>query len=160
MEAYRPIRYGSLVRNSADGNLEIDSNLSIPGAEISEAASRSSGPGGQHVNKSNTRVTLRWNIRKSRALSSRQRAQLLKHLRVRLTLEGDLVVNADRTRSRSRNREHARERIIELVREALTEREVRVPTRPSRASKLRVQKAKSIRSAIKSRRGRVSRDDA
>lgn len=147
------------MQNAGDSGLEIDSDLTIPGAEIREAASRSGGPGGQHVNKTNTRVTLRWNIRKSRALTSHQRGQLLQRLRVRLTLEGDLVVNADRTRSRARNREHARQRIVELVREALTERVVRVPTQPSRASKLRGQKAKSIRSSIKSRRGRVSRDD-
>ncbi len=147
------------MQKTADSGLEIDPDLTIPGAEIREAASRSGGPGGQHVNKTNTRVTLRWNIRKSRALNRRQRGQLLQRLGVRLTLGGDLVVNADRTRSRSRNREHARQRIVELVREALTERVARVPTQPSRASKLRVQKAKSIRSSIKSRRGRVSRDD-
>jgi ribosome-associated protein len=146
-------------RSNSDSDLEIDSDLTIPAAEIREAASRSGGPGGQHVNKSNTRVTLRWNIRQSQALNVRQRGQLLNRLRVRLTLEGDLVVNADRTRSRARNREHARERIVELVRESLAVREPRVPTRPSRAAKLRVQKGKTIRSSIKSRRGRVSRDD-
>lgn len=147
------------MQQSGGRDLEIDSNLTIPEAEIREAASRASGPGGQHVNKTNTRVTLRWNIRQSRALDGRQRAQLLQRLRVRLTLEGDLLVNADRSRSRARNREDARQRIVELVREALTERVPRVPTRPSRASKLRVQKAKSIRSAIKSRRGRVPPDE-
>ena len=148
------------MQNAGDSDLEIGPDLTIPEAEIGEEASRSGGPGGQHVNKTNTRVTLRWNIRKSRSLSSRQRAQLLQRLRVRLTLAGDLVVNADRTRSRSRNREHARERIVELVRQALTVRAARVPTQPSRASKLRVQKAKTIRRAVKSRRGRVSRDDS
>jgi ribosome-associated protein len=147
------------VQTRSDSDLEIDPDLTIPAAEIREAASRSGGPGGQHVNKSNTRVTLRWNIRQSQALNVRQRGQLLNRLRVRLTLEGDLVVNADRTRSRARNREHARERIVELVRESLAVREPRVPTRPSRAAKLRVQKGKTIRSSIKSRRGRVSRDD-
>lgn len=146
--------------DTGDSDLEIAPNFSIPGAEIREAASRSGGPGGQHVNKTNTKVTLRWNVRRSRALNSRQRGLLLERLRVRLTREGDLVVHADRTRSRSRNREHARQRIAELVREALSERIARVPTRPSRASKLRFQKAKTMRSQIKRRRGPVSRDDA
>ncbi len=143
----------------ADNDLEIAPYLTLPEAEIREAASRSGGPGGQHVNKSNTRVTLRWNVRYSQVLNSRQRALLLDKLRVRLTLEGDLVVNADRTRSRARNREHARERIVELVREALVEPEVRRPTKPSRASKIRIRKEKTNRSVVKRHRGRVSRDD-
>jgi ribosome-associated protein len=147
------------VRKPADTDLQITPHLTLPEAEIREAASRSSGPGGQHVNKSNTRVTLRWNVRQSQALNSRQRGLLLEGLRVRLTLDGDLVVNADRTRSRARNREHARQRIAELVREALVEREVRRPTRPSRASKLRVRKQKTNRSTIKRQRGRVPHDE-
>lgn len=147
------------MRKLADTDLEIAPHLTLPEAEIREAASRSSGPGGQHVNKSNTRVTLRWNVRHSQALNSRQRGLLLEGLRVRLTLEGDLVVNADRTRSRARNREHARERIVELVREALVEPEVRRPTKPSRASKIRIRKEKTNRSVVKRHRGRVSRDD-
>ena len=147
------------MRKPADTDLQITPNLTLPEAEIREAASRSSGPGGQHVNKSNTRVTLRWNVRQSQALNSRQRGLLLEGLRVRLTLDGDLVVNADRTRSRARNREHARLRIAELVREARVEREVRRPTRPSRASKLRVRKQKTKRSTIKRQRGRVPHDE-
>lgn len=147
------------MRNLADDDLEIAPDLKLPDAEIREVASRSSGPGGQHVNKSNTRVTLRWNVRHSRVLNSRQRALLLARLRVRLTLEGDLVVNADRTRSRSRNREHARQRIAELLREALVVRNVRHPTNPSRASKLRIRKEKTKRGLVKRHRGRVPHDD-
>lgn len=147
------------MRKLADNDLEIDPCLTLPEAEIREAASRSSGPGGQHVNKSNTRVTLRWNIRHSRVLNRRQRALLLTRLKVRLTLEGDLVVNADRNRSRARNRDDARERIAELVREALVVHEVRRPTKPSRASKVRVRKHKTNRSQVKRQRGRVPHDD-
>ncbi|MCP4035870.1 MAG: aminoacyl-tRNA hydrolase [bacterium] len=148
------------MRYSEGGGVAIAPGLSIPGVEIDEAASRSGGPGGQHVNKTNTRVTLRWNVRRSRVLNARQRARLLERLQVRLTSEGDLIVHADRTRSRSRNREHARARLAELVSEALSEPAARRPTTPSRASKLRVKKAKTIRSQIKRRRGRVPRDDS
>lgn len=134
-------------------------HLVIPEAEIQEAASRSGGPGGQHVNKSNTRVTLRWNVRTSRAPSDRQRARLLEELAPRLTRAGELVIHSDRTRSRARNREHARERIRELIREALAVRKARHQTKPTRASKLRAQKTKTHRSQVKRGRGQVSGDD-
>jgi ribosome-associated protein len=148
------------VGNKDDGNLEIAPYFTIPEAELQEAASRSSGPGGQHVNKTNTRVTLRWNIRTSAVLADRYRSRLFAKLRVRLTLDGDLIVHAEGSRSRTRNREQARERMAELVAEALTEKSVRHATRPSRSSKFRVKKTKLIRSQVKRGRGRVSRDES
>ena len=142
----------------ADDDLEIRGLLTIPEDEIRELASRASGPGGQHVNKSNTRVTLRWNVRQSRALSDRQRQRLLSALKVRLTREGDLIVNADRMRSRARNRDDARDRIVELVSDALAENPVRRATRPSMASKNRMRMGKKQRSEVKRNRRSVSRD--
>ena len=147
------------MRRPGDGDIEIGPHFVLPAEEVGEAASRASGPGGQHVNKTNTRVTLRWNVRESQAINPVQRARLLDKLRVRLTRDGDLIVHADRQRSRARNREDARRRLAQLVLEALAENEIRRRTHPSRASKLRIQKQKTVRSAVKRGRGRVSRDD-
>lgn len=147
------------MRKPGDNDLEIGRYFSIPEDEIEEAASRSSGPGGQHVNKSNTRVTLRWNVRESAVLDPSQRARLLERLATRLTRDGDLIVHADRMRSRARNREHARARLVELLLDAMAENEERRATAPSRGSKLRIKKEKTLRGEIKRGRRRISKED-
>jgi ribosome-associated protein len=136
-------------------DLEIAADVVVPGAEIRESASRSRGPGGQHVNKAATRVTLRWNIRRSAVLDHARRARLLERLAARLTRTGDLVVHADAARSRARNREAARARLAELVAEALRVSPARRPTRPSRAARTRRVEEKRKRSGVKQRRGRI-----
>jgi ribosome-associated protein len=138
--------------------LDVRPDLRIPADELHESASRSSGPGGQHVNKTETRVTLRWNVRDSRALREEQRARLLARLSGRLTRRGHLVVHAQRTRSRAQNRELARQRLAELVRDALHAPAARVATRASRAQRERRLEAKRRRSAIKRARGRPGGD--
>ena len=90
-------------------------SLVIPGSELEELASRSSGPGGQHVNKVSSRVTLRWNAFASEAITQEQLERIRAALASRLTRRGLLVVHAQRHRSRSRNRELARERLAELL---------------------------------------------
>jgi ribosome-associated protein len=140
------------------GDLEIRPGLVIPEEEIRESASRSSGPGGQHVNKTNTRVTLRWGLGKSKAVTEAQRARLLHALRSRLTGDAELIVNAEQSRSRSQNRELARARIVALVDRALEVRRKRRPTRPSRAARVRVRDAKSRRGDLKKGRRQVRRD--
>ena len=138
--------------------LRVNGFLTIPGKELRETASRSSGPGGQHVNKTNTRVTLRWNVRDTDALGPVRRARVEKELASRLTRAGDLVVHASRHRVRARNREAARERLVELLRAALARRLPRKATRPSRASRERALETKKRRSQVKQRRRRVDRD--
>jgi ribosome-associated protein len=135
-------------------DLEVLSGVVIPGRELEEAASRSGGPGGQHVNKASTRVTLRWNAAESAALGPVRRARLLARLRSRLTTRGELIVHASRHRSRARNRELARERLAELVREALAVRRPRRATRPKAAARTRRLEAKRHRSALKRGRAR------
>jgi ribosome-associated protein len=142
-----------------DGALQVSPALRIPADEIHESASRSSGPGGQHVNKSETRVTLRWNVRDSAALDATQRRRLLTRLAARLTRRGHLVVHSQQFRSRARNRAVARERMAELVRAALQVQRSRVATRPSRTSVRRRLEGKRRRAAVKSTR-RPPRDDA
>lgn len=135
-------------------------DLSLPGgnrilaSEIVELASRSSGPGGQHVNTSSTRVTLRWNLRLSCGLSAEALARLESGLRSKLSREGILIVHASRHRSRERNRALARERLIELVSGALHQAPRRRPTGPSKGSKTRRLDAKRRRGELKSGRQR------
>jgi ribosome-associated protein len=139
--------------------LEVRPDLRIPESELSEQASRASGPGGQKVNKTSSRVTLRWSIARSEALSERQRARLFERLGARLTREGELVLHAQSSRSQLRNREHARARLVELLRRALAERTPRRPTAPSRGSRERARAAKRSRSARKRERARVRPDE-
>ncbi len=139
--------------------LPIQDRLVIPAAEIIESASRSSGPGGQHVNKTNTRITLRWNIEDSSVLSAQHRTRIRSRLKNRLTQTGSLVVHAGRHRSQARNRELARERLAELVRDALATPRKRVPTRPGRGVRERTLAVKRRRSEVKRSRRRVRNDD-
>ncbi len=113
----------------ARGDLEIQPSLILPAHELVESASRSRGPGGQNVNKVSTRVSLRWNLLRSTALSASQRARLVERLGARLTAAGEILVHADATRSQERNRTLARERLAELVRAALARPRARIPTR-------------------------------
>jgi ribosome-associated protein len=140
-------------------DLRVRRGLVIPAAELQESASRSSGPGGQHVNTSSTRVTLRWNIETSPTISDRQRARLLSQLAHRLTRNGELILHAGRARSRARNREQARERLVELVSEGLAVPRMRVATRPSAGARTRRLQQKKRRSAIKSHRRPPGADD-
>jgi ribosome-associated protein len=137
--------------------LAVQPGLVIPEAELWEAASRAGGPGGQHVNKTSTRVTLRWNALSSACLTAAQRETLRRRLASRLTVGGELVVHARRERSQARNRALARARLAELVREALAPRTPRVATRPTRASRQRRLEQKRRRAARKRAR-RPERD--
>ena len=140
-------------------DLRIRRNLVIAAGELVESASRSGGPGGQHVNKTSTRVTLRWNVRDSAALGPTQRARLLARLGPRLTRGGDVVVHAGRSRSRAKNREAARTRLAEIVREALRVTRRRVPTRPGKTVRERRLQEKKHRGATKRGRSRPRNDD-
>jgi ribosome-associated protein len=140
-------------------DLRVRRGLVIPAGELRASASRSSGPGGQHVNKSSTRVTLRWNIEESETLSDRQRALLLSRLDHRLTRGGDLVLHSGRARSRTRNLEAARERLAEVVSGGLATTRTRIATKASAGARKRQAKQKKHRSQVKSRRRRPGLDD-
>jgi ribosome-associated protein len=140
-------------------DLRVRRGLVIPAGELRVSASRSSGPGGQHVNKSNTRVTLRWNIETSEALSDRQRALLRSRLDHRLTRGGELVLHAGRARSRARNLERARERLVEVVSDGLATARARIATKASAGARKRQAQQKKRRSAVKSQRRRPGLDD-
>jgi len=115
--------------------LAVNEWLSIPRTELDVRVSRSSGAGGQHVNKTSSRVEIFWNIVGSRAISEEQRARLREKLASRLTTEGSIRVVASDMRRQSRNRELAEERLAELVRRALIVPRKRKATKPTRAAK-------------------------
>ena len=115
--------------------LAVNQSLSIPRGELDVRVSRSSGAGGQHVNKTSSRVEVFWNVRTSKAVTEEQRALLLSRLQSKLTTDGSVRVVASDMRSQSRNREIAEERLGEMVRRALAVRRKRKPTKPTRAAK-------------------------
>jgi len=135
-------------------DLRVSRSRVIPADELLASASRSSGPGGQHVNKASTRVTLRWNIETSVALSDRQRTLLQERLAHRSTRAGDLIVHASRARSRARNLESARARLVEIVSAALATRRKRIATKASPGVQQRRVEQKRRRSAVKRERRR------
>ncbi len=139
-------------------DLIVSPTLSIPAAELGWRFSRSSGPGGQHVNTSDSRVELLWNIAESTALSDGQQEILLARLERRL-VGGTLTVSSQEQRSQLRNREIAQLKLAEIVAAALAPPPAsRRSTKPSRGSKRRHQAAKQQRSATKQLRRRPPPD--
>jgi ribosome-associated protein len=117
--------------------IPIDDTLAIPDEEVTFATSRSGGPGGQNVNKLETRVTLRFDLAGSPSLSEEQKSRLRERLATRITKDGVLQVSSQKHRSQGANRDAAVERFAELLRENLREEPPRKKTRPSRAAKAR-----------------------
>jgi len=142
-----------------DGYLEITPALLLPLTELEFRATRSGGPGGQHVNTSATRIEVWWDVRSSPVLTEEQRAQLLARLSSRLDSEGRLRVVASESRSQLRNREAATERLRDLVASALAVRKPRRRTKPSRAAKAARLEAKRRRSALKRDRRETGHDE-
>ncbi len=136
----------------------LPAGLMIPAAELVERFSRSSGPGGQSVNTTDSRVELEYDVAGSSALSEAQRARARSRLVARL-IDGRLVVVASEHRSQHRNRVAARERLAELLRAALAPPPpVRRATRPSRRARERRLEGKRQRSQTKALRRRVQGD--
>ena len=115
--------------------IRINDTISIDDGEISESFIRSSGPGGQNVNKLATAVQLRFDVRHSPSLSHEVRARLERLAGKRLTRDGILVITAQRHRTQERNRDDALERLVELIRAAAVRPTPRRPTRPTLGSK-------------------------
>ncbi len=132
--------------------LEISPAIAIADDELIERFVRSSGPGGQNVNKVATAVELRFDAANSPSLPDDVRARLLARRDRRITSDGVVVINAQRFRTQDRNREDARERLAVLVQAALKAPVKRVPTKPTRASKERRLTGKRERSQVKSTR--------
>lgn len=139
--------------------LRVDERIVIPRAELFARATRSGGPGGQHVNTSSTRIELLWNVRETRALDDETRERVARRLASRSDAAGWVRVVANEFRSQHRNREAAEARLVELVRRALVVPHIRKRTRPPKAAKEARLAAKKQRGERKRLRRRPSADE-
>lgn len=137
-----------------DGTLDITPGLRLPLRELTFRASRAGGPGGQHVNRSATRIELWWSVRDSPALDDRQRGLLLRRLESRLDGQGRLRLVAGGRRSQTMNRQEATRRFIRVISQALKVAPPRRPTRPTAGSVERRRRDKQHRARQKEGRRR------
>ncbi|WP_107497804.1 alternative ribosome rescue aminoacyl-tRNA hydrolase ArfB [Thalassobius sp. I31.1] len=139
--------------------MRINDDITIADWELSESFTRSSGPGGQNVNKVSTAVELRFEAASSPNLPGPVKARLKRLAGRRWTLEGALILRVEDTRSQARNRDIARERLAELIIKALECPKRRIATKPTLGSKRRRMDAKTRRGSVKNLRGKVNPDD-
>jgi ribosome-associated protein len=139
--------------------IRITPSISIALSELEESFVRSSGPGGQNVNKVSTAVELRFDVRASPNLTEPVRARLEKLAGSRLTKTGVLIIFADRFRTQDANRSDARARLVALIKQATIAPKFRVKTKPTKASKERRIEGKKQRSGVKKMRQSKSGED-
>ncbi|MCA6074328.1 alternative ribosome rescue aminoacyl-tRNA hydrolase ArfB [Fulvivirga sedimenti] len=124
-------------------------------AEIQVKTSRSSGPGGQHVNKTESRVQLIFNIRESAILEDQEKETLLAFFKSQLTNEGAIIVACESNRSQLKNKEAAFKKLDRMLAKAFAKKKKRKPTSPSKAAKQKRLKSKKIQSEKKQQRGKI-----
>ncbi|MFK7792118.1 MAG: alternative ribosome rescue aminoacyl-tRNA hydrolase ArfB [Devosiaceae bacterium] len=139
--------------------IRVTNAISLFDDELVEAFVRSSGPGGQNVNKVSTAVQLRFDVRTSPNLPERVRTKILTSGDSRLTKEGVMVISAERHRTQEMNRRDARDRLFEVIRKAAFVPKRRIATKPTLGSKKRRLEGKTKRAAVKKgRSGKISLD--
>lgn len=142
------------------GLLQVNRSISIPLSEFDFSFSRSSGPGGQNVNKVNTKVTLRWHLAASESISAAVRARFMARYARRVNSEGVLLITSQRYRDQGRNVADCLAKLRELLLSVAAAPKTRKPTRPTRSSKeRRLREKKQTSQRKQSRRNRPSADD-
>lgn len=128
--------------------------LEIPEHELEISASRAGGPGGQHVNTSSTRITVRWNIPQTTALTDAEKERVMEKLQSQITTQGDIIVHHSSSRSQQQNKEAAIKLLTAKIRQALHVPKKRMKTRASKSSKEARLQAKARHSGIKKMRSK------
>lgn len=139
--------------------LLVNPRIRIPDSEIEFTYVRSSGPGGQNVNKVNSKAVLRWAMVESASLPADVRARFLEKFKNRLTSAGDVIISSQRYRDQARNAADAREKLGAMLAAVAVAPKKRRATRPTKASRVRREKAKQISSRKKQLRRKVQADD-
>jgi ribosome-associated protein len=135
-------------------DIPVKNGITIPEHELEIKASKSGGAGGQHVNKTSTRITVRWNIKNTIALNKEQKKRVLQKLQTQISKDGDLVVHNSESRSQQQNKKNALAQLIKLVRKGLFIPKKRIKTKvPKTAKEARLRK-KAHRSEIKKMRSK------
>jgi ribosome-associated protein len=129
--------------------IRVTDSIAIDESELEESFIRASGPGGQHVNKTETAVQLRFDVRRSRSLPNDVAVRLMKLAGSRLTQDGVIVITAQNERSQKRNRDEALARLLDLIRQAAVKPVKRRATKPTKASREKRLESKKRRSGIK-----------
>ena len=138
--------------------MKINNSIHLDPSEMTEKFLRSSGPGGQHINKVDTKVELRFFAKRSPNLSETIKDRLKEIAGNKWTLKGEIVITAEKYRSQARNRELAKSKLVRLILKALEKPVNRLKTKPSKAVRLRRSNEKQSRSKIKAMRGRIQDD--
>ncbi len=133
-------------------DIHVKNGITIPEHELEITTSRSGGAGGQHVNKTSTRISVRWNVKNSSALNDEQKMRVIEKLQSQLTTEGDLIVHNSSTRSQLQNKQLALHQLAQTVRKALYVAKKRVATKMPHAVKEAQLQEKKRRSVIKKMR--------
>ena len=140
-------------------DLHITSRIVIPDEELIFSFARSSGPGGQNVNKVNSKATLRWNVTASAALPDDVRSRFLKVYASRLTNEGEILVTSQESRDQPKNIAICLEKLRGMIQQVLTAPKKRRPTKPTKGSKQRRLNDKKQRSEVKAGRRNIGRGE-
>jgi ribosome-associated protein len=132
--------------------MQVNEALTVPDDELTWTFARSGGPGGQNVNKVNSRAVLRWALGRNTSLPDEVRTRIRSRERNRLTVDGDLLLQSQQHRTQERNRDECLGRLRQIILQALVVPKKRRPTRPTRGSQLRRLADKKARSQVKQQR--------
>lgn len=139
-------------------NVPVNNSIIIPEHELEITASRSGGAGGQHVNKTSSRITVRWNVKNTQALSPEQKERVLQKLQSQLTVDGDIIIHSSESRSQQHNKDAALARLAHIIAKALYVPKKRRPTTISKTAQEKRLHAKSKHSFLKKMRSKKIQD--